>query len=199
MQVHELVARFAAAVETADPMGAARKVLEDLRGEIDHIEKMLAYISGVGGNARQVFYRSPNLTMLKVCFPNGRRTPPHDHGTWATILLLSGEEKNTLYRRENGRLRRVGEVTLTRGEILPMPGRNRACRRVPRRQTHDRPTRVWRRHHGGGAATHVGSANARGTRARLEHVRELRAGRIASALGAIARRYVRYWHKADIR
>jgi len=44
MQVHELVARFAAAVETADPMGAARKVLEDLRGEIDHIEKMLAYI-----------------------------------------------------------------------------------------------------------------------------------------------------------
>ena len=118
MQVHELVARFAAAVETADPMGAARKVLEDLRGEIDHIEKMLAYISGVGGNARQVFYRSPNLTMLKVCFPNGRRTPPHDHGTWATILLLSGEEKNTLYRRENGRLRRVGEVTLTRGEIL---------------------------------------------------------------------------------
>ena len=24
------------------------------------------------------------------------------------------------YRRENGRLRRVGEVTLTRGEILPM-------------------------------------------------------------------------------
>ena len=116
MQVHELVARFAAAVETADPMGAARKVLEDLRGEIDHIEQMLAYISGVGGNARQVFYRSPNLTMLKVCFPNGRRTPPHD----ATILPLSGKEKNTLYRRENGRLRRVGEVTLTRGEILPM-------------------------------------------------------------------------------
>src|SRR5262245_2358790 len=91
MQVHELVARCAAAVETADPMGAAQKMLEDLRGDIDLIEKMLAYISGVGGNARQVFYRSPNLTMLKVCFPNGRRTPPHDHGTWATILLLSGE------------------------------------------------------------------------------------------------------------
>ena len=187
MQVHELVARFAAAVETADPMGAARKVLEDLRGEIDHIDKMLAYISGIGGNARQVFYRSPNLTLLKVCFPNGRRTPPHDHGTWATILLLSGEEKNTMYRRENGKLRRVGEVTLTRGEVLPMRGRNHTCRRVPRRQTHDRSTCVWQRYHGGGAATHVGSANARGTRARLEHVRDLRAGRIASALGAIAR------------
>jgi hypothetical protein len=47
MQVHELVTRCAAAVETTDPMGAARKMLEDLRGEIDHIEKMMAYISGV--------------------------------------------------------------------------------------------------------------------------------------------------------
>jgi len=84
------------------------------------VEQALAYVSGVGGNARQVFYRSPNLTLLKVCFPAGRRTPPHDHGTWATILLLSGEEKNTLYRRENGTLRRAGEVTLTRGAVLPM-------------------------------------------------------------------------------
>ena len=38
MQVHELVARCAAAVETVDPMGPARKMLEDLRGQIDHIE-----------------------------------------------------------------------------------------------------------------------------------------------------------------
>ena len=34
---------------------------------------------------------------------------------------MSGEEKNTLYRRENGRLRKAGEMTLTRGAILPMP------------------------------------------------------------------------------
>ena len=118
MKVHELVARFANA--SADPMRSAREVLENLRGEIEEIERSLSYVSGVGGNARQVFYRSPDLTLLKVCFPGGRRTPPHDHGTWATILLLSGEEKNTLYRRENGVLRKAGEVTLTRGSILPM-------------------------------------------------------------------------------
>jgi hypothetical protein len=34
---------------------------------------MLAYISGIGGNARQVFYRSPNLTMLKVANRPTRR------------------------------------------------------------------------------------------------------------------------------
>ena len=148
---------------------------------------MLAYISGVGGNARQVFYRSPNLTMLKVCFPNGRRTPPHDHGTWATILLLSGEEKNTLYRRENGRLRRVGEVTLTRGDILPMPAETVHVAEC----LGGKPTIGLHVYGGdimGEVPRHVGSANARGTRARLEHVRDLRAGRIASALGAIARR-----------
>lgn len=35
-------------------------------------------------------------------------------------MLLSGEEKNTLYRRENGKLRKASEVTLMRGSILPM-------------------------------------------------------------------------------
>ena len=120
MKVHELVSRFAAAAENSDAMGAAKQVLESLKGDLGAIESALAYVSGVGGNARQVFYRSPNLTLLKVCFPSGRRTPPHDHGTWAQILVLSGEEKNTLYRREAGGLRKASEVTLTRGTILPM-------------------------------------------------------------------------------
>ena len=120
MKVHELVARFATAAESAEPMNAARAVLEGLRGDLAAIESALAYISGIGGNARQVFYRSPTLVLLKVCFPAGRRTPPHDHGTWAQILLLSGKEKNTLYRREDGGLRKASEVTLERGAILPM-------------------------------------------------------------------------------
>jgi len=120
MKVHELVARCATASESGNPMSAVREVLEDFRNDLAAVERALSYIPGVGGNARQVFYRSPQLTMLKVCFPVGRRTPPHDHGTWATILVLSGEEKNTLYRRENGTLRRAGEAMLERGSILPM-------------------------------------------------------------------------------
>jgi predicted metal-dependent enzyme (double-stranded beta helix superfamily) len=120
MKVHELVARCAKASVSADPMSSVRTLLEQLRGNVAAIEAALAYISGVGGNARQVFYRSPDLTLLKVCFPKGRRTPPHNHGTWATILLLSGEEKNTLYRKENGMLRKATQVTLVRGSILPM-------------------------------------------------------------------------------
>jgi predicted metal-dependent enzyme (double-stranded beta helix superfamily) len=120
MKVHELVARCTDAAQSAEPMRAVREVVESWKDRIAQIEQALAYVSGVGGNARQVFYRSPDLTMLKVCFPEGRRTPPHDHGTWAMILLLSGREKNTLYRREAGGLRKAGEVTLEPGTILPM-------------------------------------------------------------------------------
>jgi predicted metal-dependent enzyme (double-stranded beta helix superfamily) len=120
VKIHELVNRCALARESADPMAAMREVLESLRTQVGEIEQALSYVSGTGGNARQVFYRSPELTLLKVRFPNGRRTPPHDHGTWASILLLSGEEKNTLYRTDGGQLRRASEVTLTRGSILTM-------------------------------------------------------------------------------
>ena len=120
MKVHELVARCAAAAQTEGSMNAVREVLEGLREDLDAIDRALEFIPGVGGNAQQVFFRSPDLTMLKVCFPHGRRTPPHDHGTWAVILVLSGQERNTLYRRAEDGLRTASEVTLKRGEILPM-------------------------------------------------------------------------------
>lgn len=120
MKVPELVARCAAAAEEVDPMRAVRAVVEGLKSDLQGLEQSLSYVSGVGGNARQVFYRAPNLTLLKVRFPSGRRTPPHDHGTWAMILLLSGREKNTLYRREATGLRKAGEIMLERGSVLPM-------------------------------------------------------------------------------
>ena len=120
MKVHELVSRCARSVESADPMGSIRQVLEEWRDDVSEIERALQYVSGVGGNAGQVFYRSPELTMLKVCFPKGRRTPPHNHGTWASILVLSGDEMNTLYRCETGGLRKAGQAVLTRGSVLSM-------------------------------------------------------------------------------
>ena len=66
MQVHELVARFAKAGVSSNPMKAAREELEVLRGDIDAVDQALRFISGTGGNARQVFYRSPSLSLLKA-------------------------------------------------------------------------------------------------------------------------------------
>ena len=121
MHVHELVADLASGIGSEDPMAHTRGVLEELRSDLDALAESLAYIPGTGGNAKQIFYRSPELSLLKVRFPTGRRTPPHDHGTWATILVFSGVEKNTLYRvGDDGGLVRASEVVLERGSILPM-------------------------------------------------------------------------------
>ncbi len=119
MQVHELVARFADAADSAE---AVQAEMAKLRGDIDALAALLDYIPGTGGNPRQAFYRSPNLSLLKVSFPNGRRTPPHNHGTWATIMLFSGAEKNTIYRRDAaGKLVRDREIELKPGDIVHIP------------------------------------------------------------------------------
>lgn len=122
MTVAELVARMAKAAASADPETAVRAEMEQLKGDLDGLAGMLSYLPGTGGNPNQAFFRAPDLSLLKVNFPNGRRTPPHDHGTWANILLLSGCEKNTLYRRVAGdRLEREREVVLEPGSIVTIP------------------------------------------------------------------------------
>ena len=120
MQVHDIVARLAAAALSAEPMAAVRAELDAMSRDPDSVAGALDWLPGTGGNARQAFYRTPELSLLKVRFPAGRRTPPHDHGTWATILVLSGQERNTLYREDGGDLRRASVVDLGRGSILPM-------------------------------------------------------------------------------
>ena len=122
MTVAALVARMAKAVASSDPQAAVRAELEALTGDLQGLADALSYLPGVGGNANQAFFRAPNLSLLKVNFPNGRRTPPHNHGTWANILLLSGSEKNTLYRRTaDEQLMRVREVVLTPGSVVSIP------------------------------------------------------------------------------
>ena len=55
MQAHELVAQFAAATHGAEPMDAARGVIEALRSDLDGVAEALGYLSGTGGNAYQAF------------------------------------------------------------------------------------------------------------------------------------------------
>lgn len=122
MQVSDLVSLFVKAIESPDPHKAASAAMDGLRADVDALAEMLAYIPGTGGNAAQSFYRTPTLSLLKVCFPNGWRTAPHDHGTWASILLLSGCEKNYLYARDPAKgLQRQREVVLEKGSVLQMP------------------------------------------------------------------------------
>lgn len=121
MDVLNLVNEASEAARGPEPLRGVREWLDGLASRTDDVAKALAYLPGRGPNAEQAFYRSPGLTLLKVRFPVGRRTPPHNHGTWAAILVLSGQEKNTLYRVGPGdRLGFASEIVLAKGAVLPI-------------------------------------------------------------------------------
>lgn len=126
MDAATLVSKFSEAVNSTEPEyahKAAVAVMNELKDDLDGVTGALDYLTGSGGNALQAFYRAPNLSLLKVRFPNGRRTPPHDHGTWAAILVLSGAEKNSLYtRNDDGSLTYERSVDLEPGSVFFMPG-----------------------------------------------------------------------------
>ncbi|QHE84198.1 cysteine dioxygenase family protein [Hydrogenophaga sp. BPS33] len=52
----------------------------------------------------------------------GKSTQPHNHGTWAVIVALSGQELNRLYRRtDDGSVEGRGTLELER-ELIVQPG-----------------------------------------------------------------------------
>ncbi len=122
MEVAELVARLTPAAADDYPHKAAVAVMKELKDDLDGVLEAVEYLTGSGGNALQAFYRAPNLSLLKVRFPDGRRTPPHNHGTWAAILVLAGSEKNTVYKRnDDGSLTYERSVDLGTGDVIIMP------------------------------------------------------------------------------
>ena len=125
MDTSQLVLKFTEAVtgiESEYSHKAVVRVMNELKNDLEGVADAMSHLTGSGGNALQAFYRAPNLSLLKVRFPDGRRTPPHDHGTWAAILVLSGSEKNSLYTRDdNGSLDYERSVDLGRGSVFFMP------------------------------------------------------------------------------
>ncbi len=60
------------------------------------------------------------LTVQTVSWLPGQVSPIHNHATWGVVALISGSEKNTLWRRTNpdGAIEKVGDLILTPGEII---------------------------------------------------------------------------------
>lgn len=72
-----------------------------------------------------MLYEEPDfpLTVQTVVWLPGRVSPIHNHATWGVVALLSGQEKNTFWRRTNDsefpdRIERVDEKTLVPGDII---------------------------------------------------------------------------------
>lgn len=57
-----------------------------------------------------------------------RGTTPHDHGTWAVVVGIDGDERNEFWERLDDRsrpgyaeLRKIGEKVFADGDVLVMP------------------------------------------------------------------------------
>ncbi len=126
MHVFDLVEQGARAAQDPNPCAAVRGMLKGLCSRLEEVNEALDFCGCTDVDNtpdRQIFYRSPNLAMMRIFFGQGLRTPPHDHSTWAAILILSGREKNTFYRRcgVHG-LQRIGEKILEPGSVFRMDG-----------------------------------------------------------------------------
>ncbi|MFP4119824.1 cupin [Coleofasciculus sp.] len=63
------------------------------------------------------------LTVQTVVWLPGRVSPIHNHAAWGVVALISGEEKNTFWRRtrdseSRDRIEKVGEQVLVPGDII---------------------------------------------------------------------------------
>lgn len=63
------------------------------------------------------------FTVQNVVWLPGSNSPIHNHATWGVVALISGEEKNTTWRRTNepefpDSIEKVGEKTLLPGDII---------------------------------------------------------------------------------
>ena len=72
-----------------------------------------------------MLYDEPNfpLTVQTVVWLPGRVSPIHNHATWGVVALISGQEKNTFWKRVNQQelseeIEQVGEHILMPGDII---------------------------------------------------------------------------------
>ena len=68
------------------------------------------------------------LAVLAVSWLPHRGTPPHDHGTWALVAGVEGEERNEFFQRVDdhshpghAELKRLGEKNYGPGSVVAMP------------------------------------------------------------------------------
>ena len=69
-----------------------------------------------------------SLAVFVVSWLPQRATVPHDHGTWAVVAGLDGEERNIVWRRTDNRARpghaevdRASESTVRAGDVIALP------------------------------------------------------------------------------
>ena len=112
MDRDELVARCVTASEETQPRLAVKEVLERAVSEFS------AEVEKPRSGWLDIWHLSSTLTVLNAVWPPGMTLYPHDHRMWAAIGIYGGQEDNTFYRRNDGRLVASGGKDLRQRDVV---------------------------------------------------------------------------------
>jgi len=129
--VEDLRATVAAAESEPEILGSVRTLAQKLVNNRDTWIKPEHYkVNDERGSSLYVLHEEEDHTLMvfAACFRPGRVTPVHDHGTWAVVAGVDGEEKNTIYLRTDdgskpgyGEVQFRGEKVVRQGDAIGMP------------------------------------------------------------------------------
>lgn len=95
------------------------------------LEDRMREVNSEQGFGVTLLHEEPDhsIAILAVSWGPQKGTPPHDHGTWAVVAGVEGEEINEFFERPSGNaagerapLRRIGKKVCAVGEVVAMPG-----------------------------------------------------------------------------
>tara|TARA_B100002051_G_scaffold134924_1_gene128189 strand:+ start:119 stop:688 length:570 start_codon:yes stop_codon:yes gene_type:complete len=129
--VDDLQATVAAAESESEILSKVRPLAQKLVENRDTWIKPEHYeVNDDRGSSLYVLHEEADHTLMvfAACFRPGRVTPVHDHGTWAVVAGVDGEEKNTIYLRTDdgskpgyGEIQFRGDKVVRHGDAIGMP------------------------------------------------------------------------------
>jgi len=121
--VSDLRAAAAEAVGEAAVMERIEPRLERLAASRSWVKPEYYECDPQQGFGVHVLHEEPDhsLWLVAVSWLPHRGPPPHNHGTWAVICGIDGEEKNVFWRRRGGKLVPQGAESIGPGQVAAFP------------------------------------------------------------------------------
>lgn len=98
---------------------ASRNVHEVVKSAVANPRAIIRAVGEPARGALDVWYKSPELTVLNVVWPPGMIIMPHNHTMWAVMGVYDGREDNILWQRPaSGTIEAAGAKTLSAAETV---------------------------------------------------------------------------------
>jgi predicted metal-dependent enzyme (double-stranded beta helix superfamily) len=96
---------------------ASRNVREVVARSVSDPTAVIHGLGELKSGGIEALHRSPELTVINVCWPPNMVIMPHNHSMWAVIGVYSGREDNMLWRRlpneADGKIEAAGAIALS--------------------------------------------------------------------------------------